>query len=155
MKFVYFLVLFVELGSLMCLQRIPFFEPYTPPVVGSENFPPFALLLGRANIEIEEECETRQRLQMETNAHINHMNSPLDVVIEEIRIQQRLNNPTNVHHPMVSIVLFCVGSVNPVQNVQRSIGTQEKYIVSGQVFHVAVSLQDHQLRQNGDRLTVD
>ena len=50
----------------MCLPRIPFFEPYTPPVVGSENFPPFALLLGRANIEIEEECEARQRLQMET-----------------------------------------------------------------------------------------
>jgi hypothetical protein len=56
---------------------------------------------------------------------------------------------------MMPVVLFRVGSVDPVEDVQCSIGTQEKDVVSGQIFHITVSLQDHQLRKNGYRLAVN
>mmetsp|Transcript_6988 Transcript_6988/g.17537 ORF Transcript_6988/g.17537 Transcript_6988/m.17537 type:complete len:203 (-) Transcript_6988:52-660(-) len=56
---------------------------------------------------------------------------------------------------MMPVVLFRVGAVDPVENVQRPVGTHEKHIVPGQVLHLAVALQDHQLGHDGDALEVD
>ena len=80
--------------------------------------------------------------------HLAH--APFQIVIKEIGIQQCLNHPTNIHNPVMPVVLFVIGSVNPVKNVQRSVGTHEKDVVSRQVLDFAVALQDHQLRHNGD-----
>ena len=77
---------------------------------------------------------------------------PFQIVVKEIGIQQRLNHPTNVYNPVVLVVGLRVGSVDPVENVQRSVGTHEKDVISGQVLHLAVALQDNELGHNGNAL---
>lgn len=93
-----------------------------------------------------------------TGSIVSHRDSsqtedvPFQIVVKEIGIQQRLNHPTNVYNPVMLVVGLRVGSVDPVENVQGSVGTHEKDVVSGQVLHLAVALQDNQLGHDGNAL---
>lgn len=53
---------------------------------------------------------------------------------------------------MVFVVRLRIGSIDPVENVQSPVGPHEKDVVSRQVFHLAVSLQDNQLGHDGNAL---
>jgi hypothetical protein len=56
---------------------------------------------------------------------------------------------------MMPVIMFRVGPVNPVENVQRSVCTHEEDIISSQVFDFAVALQDDQLGHNGNAFQKD
>lgn len=53
------------------------------------------------------------------------------------------------------VVLLRVRAVDPIQNVQATVGTHAKDVVTSQVLHFSVTLQDNQLGQNGHRLQVN
>ena len=53
------------------------------------------------------------------------------------------------------IVLFSVGSINPIEYVQTAVGAHEKYVVSSQVLHLPITLKHNQLRKNGNSLQVN
>ena len=76
---------------------------------------------------------------------------PLEVVVEKVCVQQRLNHPTNIHHPVMLVLLLSVGSVDPIQDVQESVGSHEKDVVASQVLHFPVALDDNQLRKDSNR----
>jgi len=48
-----------------------------------------------------------------------------------------------------------VRSVNPVQNVQETVGSHEEDVVSSQVLNLAITLEDDQLGQNSNGFQVD
>jgi len=53
------------------------------------------------------------------------------------------------------VILFRVRSVNPVKNVQSSVGSHEKDIISGKVLDFTVALQNDQLRHDCDTFKKD
>ena len=36
----------------------------------------------------------------------------LHVIVEKIRVQRGLNQPTGIHHKVMMIVLLCIGSID-------------------------------------------
>ncbi len=56
---------------------------------------------------------------------------------------------------MMLVVWFGMSTVNPVENVQSSISTHEEDVVSRQVLHFTVTLQDNKLGQNGNGFQVN
>lgn len=56
---------------------------------------------------------------------------------------------------MVLVVRFCMSTVDPIQNVKKSVGTHEKDVVPRQVLDLTVTLQDNELRQDRNGLQVD
>mmetsp|Transcript_18755 Transcript_18755/g.52166 ORF Transcript_18755/g.52166 Transcript_18755/m.52166 type:complete len:222 (-) Transcript_18755:294-959(-) len=79
----------------------------------------------------------------------------LDVVVEEVGIQKRLEDAAEVDHPVVLVSLFRVRSVDPIEDVERSVGSHEEDVVSREVLHLLVALQNDELREDGDGLEVD
>ena len=56
-----------------------------------------------------------------------------------------MKDSAKVDDPMVLVAAFGMCSVNPVDNVQSSVGSHEKDIIPRQVFHLAISLQNNEL----------
>lgn len=56
---------------------------------------------------------------------------------------------------MMPVVPLRVCTVDPIQNVQCTISAHEENVVSRQVLYFTVTLQDDQLRQNGNRFQVN
>lgn len=82
-------------------------------------------------------------------------NSPLDIVVKEINIQQSLKDSTKVNHKMMLIKRLVVTPVNPIQDIQSSVGTHEENIVTSQVLNFSVPLQNNQLWKDGNTFEVD
>lgn len=53
------------------------------------------------------------------------------------------------------VVQFMVGTVDPIQDVESAVDTKQEHIVSGKIFHLAVSLQENQLRNDGQCFQVN
>jgi len=79
----------------------------------------------------------------------------LEIVVEEISIKQSLQNSTEVDDPVMSVVFFCVCSVDPVENVECSVGSHEKDVIPRQVLNFPIALQDNELGQDGNGFQVD
>mmetsp|Transcript_7940 Transcript_7940/g.22868 ORF Transcript_7940/g.22868 Transcript_7940/m.22868 type:complete len:202 (+) Transcript_7940:273-878(+) len=56
---------------------------------------------------------------------------------------------------MMSVIRFRIRSVNPIKDVQSSVCAHEENVIPGQILNFLVSLQDDQLRQDGDRFQVN
>lgn len=56
---------------------------------------------------------------------------------------------------MMLVVWFSMSTIDPVKNVKKSVCTHEEDIVARQVFDFAVTLQDNELRQNGNGFQVN
>ncbi len=80
---------------------------------------------------------------------------PLDVVVKEVSVEQSLDHPADVNYPVVPVILFCIGTVDPVEDVQSTVGTHEKDVISSQVFDLSVALENNQLRQNRNGFQVN
>ena len=80
---------------------------------------------------------------------------PLDVVVKEISVEQSLDHPADINYPVVPVILFCIGTVDPVEDVQSAVGTHEKDVISSQVFDLSVALENNQLRQNRNGFQVN
>jgi len=48
-----------------------------------------------------------------------------------------------------------MGTIDPIQYVQESVGTHKEDVIAGQVFHFSVPLQNNKLRQYGDAFQDD
>ncbi len=70
-------------------------------------------------------------------------------MIEEIQVQASLQEAAGIHNVIVLIVGLVVRSVDPVDNVQGAIDTQEEDIVAGEVLDVSLALEQDQLRNDG------
>lgn len=79
----------------------------------------------------------------------------LEVVIEKVHVQQRLQDTTNVYHPVMFVPVFKVGSIDPIEDVQGTVGTHKEDVISGQVFHLPITLQHHELGEDRYRFQVD
>jgi hypothetical protein len=88
-------------------------------------------------------------------SELSSLGSTLKVIIKEVHVQQSLKHSTKVNDKMMHVILLMVRSVNPVQNVEKTVGTHEEDIVSGQVLNLTIPLQNNQLGQDGDGLEVD
>ena len=86
---------------------------------------------------------------------LSSLRSAQEVVVEEVRVQQGLQDAAEVHDPVVNVILFRVCPVDPVEDVQGPVRAHEKDVVAGQIFHLAVALQHDELRQYGDRFQVN
>lgn len=75
------------------------------------------------------------------------------VDVEEIRVQQRLQNPRDDGHRMKPP--FRKVSVDPIWDVQGSVQTQRKEVVRRDGLRFAGTLEHEQLRQDGDRFEPD
>lgn len=49
---------------------------------------------------------------------------PFDVVVKKIYVQTCLNNTTNVSYPIMFVVRFMMGSVDPIYYVKSTVGTK-------------------------------
>ena len=56
---------------------------------------------------------------------------------------------------MMPVPLLRVGTIDPIQNVQGTVGPHEEDVVSGQVFDFSVTLQNNQLGKDCNRLQVN
>jgi hypothetical protein len=52
---------------------------------------------------------------------------------------------------VVVVIGFIVGTINPIQNVEGTVGTHEENVVSGEILNLAITLQDNQLWEDCDR----
>ncbi len=135
-------------------EKYQYIIPYE--VVGKANLPPRDLLY------IPSESATKG-VRMNPNdlstvtisVSSLHSRLPLDVVVEEISVQQCLDDPADINNPMMPVVLLRIGTINPIQNVERTVGTHEENIIASQVFNFSVTLQDDQLRKNSNCLQVN
>ena len=80
---------------------------------------------------------------------------PLEIVIEKVSVQQCLQDSTKVHDPVMLVVLLGMGTIDPVEDVERPVRTHEEDVVPRQVLDFAVPLQNNQLGQDGNSLEVD
>ena len=80
---------------------------------------------------------------------------PLEIVIEKVSVQQCLQDSTKVHDPVMLVVLLGMGTIDPVEDVERPVCTHEEDVVPRQVLDFAVPLQNNQLGQDGNSLEVD
>lgn len=93
----------------------------------------------RQKVEIRERCsesldsfktniEATILLQSSTNDNVRDW--PLDIVVEEIHIQTRLDYATNIHNPIVFVMRFVVRSVHPVHYVQSAVGAKKENVMA-------------------------
>ncbi len=75
-------------------------------------------------------------------------------MIEEVQVQASLQEAAGIDYIVVLIVGLVVRSVNPVDDIQSAIDTEEEYIVAGEIFDVALALQEDQLGDDGEGLQV-
>jgi len=55
----------------------------------------------------------------------------------------------------VAVEGFVIGAVDPVENVEESIGAEEEDIMASQIFNFPIALKNKELWNNGQRLEVD
>jgi hypothetical protein len=98
----------------------------------------------------------QQRYQKkEQNNSPKIISSPLKEIVKEVNVQACLHHCARVHNVVMLVVHLVVGAEDPVEDVQQAVGAQEKYVVPGQVLYVAVTLEDDQLRNDGQCFEVD
>jgi hypothetical protein len=56
---------------------------------------------------------------------------------------------------MMLIVGLMVRSPNPIQDVQETVGTHKKNVITSQVLHLTITLQYNQLGQDGNRFQIN
>lgn len=71
------------------------------------------------------------------------MNLRIEIVVEKVNVKKSLQNPTEVHNPVVLVSFLRVGTVDPVQNVEETVGTHEEDVVPGKILDFSVTLQDN------------
>lgn len=76
-----------------------------------------------------------------------------NIQIEEITVQDGLHNSS--HNSNEVKEAFKVVSVDPVQEVQPSVGAQGEQVVAGDGFRLACLADHEQLGKNGHRFQVD
>ena len=76
-----------------------------------------------------------------------------EVVFRFALDQQHHHSPLT--NPVVAVVGLEVRPVNPVQNVQRAVGTHKEHVVRGEVLHLAVALEHDDLWHDGNALKED
>ena len=57
-------------------------------------------------------------------------NSPLNIVVEEIYVQKRLNKTAHIHDVIVLVVRFVVGPVHPIHYVQCAVRAEEENVMA-------------------------
>ncbi len=63
-----------------------------------------------------------------------------------------MKDTTKINYVMVVIIGFIVRTINPIQNIEGTVGTHEENVVSGKVLNLAIPLQDNELWEDCDRL---
>lgn len=89
----------------------------------------------------------RRKLQLLPLEHLG------DVEVEEVAVQDRLDGPGEDRNQVV--VSLGVVSVDPVEQVQRTVRSEGKQVVAGDAFRLARFADQEQLRQDGHRLQID
>ena len=65
---------------------------------------------------------------------------PLKEIVKEVDVEASLYYSAHIHDKVVLVVGFVVRTVNPIQDVQETISSQEKHVLAGQVLDLAVPL---------------
>jgi len=66
-----------------------------------------------------------------------------EIVIEKVGIKECLQDATKVHDPVMLVSLLRMSAVDPIQDIQKAVGTHEKNVVPGQILYFSVTLQDN------------
>lgn len=80
---------------------------------------------------------------------IGYGDLPEEVIVEEVEVQTSLNKATEVHDPVVYVISLVVRTIHPVHNVQSTVNTKQEDVMSGKVLYFAITLQQDQLRYDG------
>jgi hypothetical protein len=59
-----------------------------------------------------------------------YYNLPLNIVVEEIYVQERLNKTAHIHDVIVLVVRFVVGPVHPIHYVQCTVRAKEEHVMA-------------------------
>lgn len=89
----------------------------------------------------------RRKLQLFALQHLGN------VEVEEVAVQDRLDGSGEDRNQVV--VSLGVVPVDPVEQIQGTVGTQRKQVMTGNAFRFARFADQEQLRQDGHRLQVD
>lgn len=76
----------------------------------------------------------------------------LEVIVEKVRVEHRLENTTEVNNEVMLVHRLMIGSVDPVQNVERPISSHEENVIASQVLHLPIPLQHNELWKDSNGL---
>lgn len=76
-----------------------------------------------------------------------------NVKIEKVTVQDRLNDACDNGNPVDEVLR--VVTIDPVENVEKSVDTQREEVVAGDRLGLASLANHEQLRKNGHRFQVD
>ena len=79
----------------------------------------------------------------------------LEVIIEKVRVEYRLKDTAEVNNKVMLVHRLMVGSVDPIQNVERPISSHEDNVIASQVLHLPIPLQHNELWKDSNRLQVN
>ena len=79
----------------------------------------------------------------------------LEVIVEKVRVEHRLKDTAEVNNKVMLVHRLMVGSVDPVQNVERPISPHEENVIASQVLHLPIPLQHNELWKDSNGLQVN
>ena len=79
----------------------------------------------------------------------------LEVIVEKVRVEYRLKDAAEVNNKVMLVHRLMVGSVDPVQNVERPISSHEENVIASQILHLPIPLQYNELRKDRNGLQVN
>merc|ERR1719453_525210 len=78
----------------------------------------------------------------------------LIIMVEKVDVEARLHDASKPHDAL-HVVIFRHVAVDPVEQVKAAVGAQRSDIVRGEVLHLALLLQQKELRQDSDGFEVN
>jgi len=66
---------------------------------------------------------------------------PFEIIIKEVGIKQSLDNAAKIYHKVMLIMRLKITPINPIQDIESSIGTHEKNIVPREILYLTIPLQ--------------